>query len=171
MNYKTKTLVAFVFTTALFLISGLPVYAMESINYNYDDWQVTCVKADEKTKKDFCIMNHRGIDSQSGRAIYQLGLRLNDDQSMMFEALVPLGVTLKAEFELKIDEKKIFKLPYSNCISQGCLVQINLNKKQEASFRNGQKGTLIFYDAKNNKITLPVSLNGFTKSAKKLRSK
>jgi len=114
------------------------------------------------------MMNQSGVDGDTGRVIYQLGLRFNQEDKLIFEVLAPLGVQLAPGLDVEVDGKKQLSMSYINCINQGCLAQKEISKEVENIFRKGESGLLNLTGMQGKKGGLPFSLKGFVKAANKL---
>jgi len=160
-------------TLMLMGLSGLGATAMaaESTTYTYDDWQVTCQQG--KDKSNNCAMSQQGVDKKSGHLIYQVAIaapKRNGPKKL--DVLVPLGVLLPSGVTIAVDKgaDSTFKLAYRYCAAAGCVAETTVGKKITTLFRGGHKAELRIRNQDRKKITLPLSLKGFSKAFSKLEA-
>jgi invasion protein IalB len=87
---------------------------------------------------------------------------------MVFLTL-PLGVYLPTGLLLQIDDGETLKIPVEICLPNGCHTRMALIGELLKKLRAGRMAKLAFHDSQQRRITVPVSLAGFTAAFAALR--
>lgn len=137
-------------------------YSKEKIG----DWDLACIKTD--TDNDPCSMLQILTD-ESGNAVAEVSMfQLAGGGKAVAGAtvIVPLETLLPAQLTIAVDGGSGKRYNYSFCNPIGCIAQIGLTAEDVAAFKRGNtaKVTLVPAPAPDQKITLNMSLTGFTAS-------
>lgn len=145
----------------LLLVASGPVFAQAPrlTTATYDDWTVRCEMHD--TIKS-CEMEQ--TSQVQGQPVSQIAIgRPSKNEPLRIVFQVPINVWLPAGVTLVMDDKDpgvsaIFK----RCINNGCFADTDLKddavKKLRARTDNGK---MLFKDANQREVTIPVSFKGF----------
>lgn len=131
------------------------------------DWRLQCFpKADAKSDDDPCHI-YQLLKDETGNAVAEISLfRLPEGGKAVAGAtvVVPLETLLTAQLRISVDGSKAKVYPYSFCNKIGCYARIGLTPEDIAQFKKGAKAnvTLVPFVAPDQKITLDLSLTGFT---------
>lgn len=125
----------------------------------YDDWTVRCEMHD--TVKT-CEMEQ--TSQLQGQPVSQIALgRPSKTAQFRIVFQVPINVWLPAGVTLVLDDKDPgISATFKRCVGNGCFADIDLNddavRKLRARTANGK---LLFKDAAQRDVTIPVSFKGF----------
>ena len=78
------------------------------------------------------------------------------------EIVVPLGVFLPGALGLQIDGNEPRAVPFERCIPDGCVVRAPIAASMLEQMRAGATAHLIVSPSPEERVRLPISLNGFT---------
>jgi invasion protein IalB len=93
-----------------------------------------------------------------------------DKTAIMMRILVPVGVYLPLGIAMEVDGAPIGRVPFIRCLPQVCMAIAEATTETLAKMRKGSNVNFIIYEAPGVGITLPISLEGFTKSVEALKS-
>jgi len=99
----------------------------------------------------FTIFKPKGLQGDDGRQIAALA-----------EIVVPLGVFLPGALGLQIDNNEPRAVPFERCIPDGCVVRAPIAANMLGQMRAGGTAYLIVSPRPDERVRLPISLNGFT---------
>ncbi len=141
-------------------------YVAETIG----DWEVQCIRAEEG--EDPCQM-YQLLTDEDGNAVAEVSLfRLPEGGQAVAGATIvaPLETLLTQQLTLAVDSGQGKRYPFSFCNPVGCYSRIGLTAGDVAAFKKGAvaKVTIVPFAAPDQKVTLDLSLNGFTASYDKV---
>ena len=99
----------------------------------------------------FTVFKPENLLDESGQPIQALA-----------EIVVPLGVFLPGALGLQIDANEPRAVPFERCIPDGCVVRAPLSPGMIAQMRAGATAHLIVSPGPDERIRLPISLDGFS---------
>ena len=147
----------------LYLLTSLaPAQAISAREKDFEDWRLRCErKSDNDPERCFIMQIAKTLKDK--RDILRIGVRYPESEkpAMVFLTL-PLGVYLPGGLLLQIDEGEILNIPLEICLANGCHTRMALERPLLKTLKVGHQATLTFYDSRQQKITVPVSLAGFT---------
>lgn len=134
----------------------------------YGDWFVGCqdVTVDGNTV-EVCEMQQILEETSSGKAFIRISvLYPRESDKPVLRIIAPIGVLLQAGLKMKIDDGKENTLPFAICIAKptACVVELVMNNEMVAAMKRGVGGTFKLTFPRNQVVTAPFSLSGFTKS-------
>ena len=144
-------------------------------NKNQSAWIKVCEKNKLKLSKDaepelkeLCMTLQETINKFTGGTLISAAIRkVEGVTDPKFLVTVPLGVILPVGVEIKIDENKPLRLPFSICHQGGCVAEIKATDELLNQMLKGTKMVATPRDGLNGKLVpLPISLNGFAKAYK-----
>lgn len=146
---------------SLLLVAGGPALAQAPrlTTATYDDWTVRC-EVRETVKS--CEMEQ--TSQVQGQPVSQVAIgRPNKTEPLRIVFQVPINVWLPAGVTLVLDDKDPgISATFKRCVGNGCFADTDLRddvvKKLRARTQNGK---LLFKDATQREVTIPVSFNGF----------
>lgn len=141
-------------------------YAKEQIG----DWSLQCVKTEGE--EDPCQMYQLLADSE-GNAVSEFTLfRLPDGQQAIAGAMiaVPLETLLTSQLTITVDGGKGRRYPFMFCNTVGCYARVGFTKADIAAFKRGNvaRMSIVPMLAPDQKVTVELSLKGFTKAYDKV---
>jgi invasion protein IalB len=131
---------------------------------SYESWRLACPAA---TQKDVsCEMVQDILDSQSHSEVARLALGKPPGGKLTLDVTMPLGVALEPGIGIRFgdDPKEALRTEkYRTCTQQGCIVDIVVDDKMQASLNAGKDGQLLFAGVGDGKpIAIPISLKGYS---------
>lgn len=155
---------------AIALIVGLAVgWAVRGVvGYNtatqrvtaYGSWRVACPAASQP--KLNCEMVQDILDSKSHQEIVRIAISKLPNGKPAVDMVLPLGVALQQGVALQWGTDPAITAKFRTCTEQGCIVDMPMDAKLQASFDGGKDGKVVFESANENKpIAIPISLTGF----------
>lgn len=130
----------------------------------FGDWALRCIKAEEGP--DACQLYQLLVDGD-GNAVAEISLfPLPEGGRAAAGAtiVVPLETLLTEQLLLSVDGGKPRVYPYSFCNRAGCVARIGFTNADVSAFKagNAAKLTMVPAAAPEEKVTLDISLTGFT---------
>ena len=147
----------------LYIVASLaPAHAITAREKNYQDWRLRCErKNDNDPERCFIIQIARTENDK--RDVLRIGVRYPEpDKPAMVFLTLPLGVYLPAGLLLQIDEGETLRIPVEICLPNGCHTRMALEGELLQNLKSGRQAKLAFRDSRQQQITVPVSLAGFT---------
>ena len=129
-------------------------------------WEMRCIKTEDEN--DPCQM-YQLMDDGEGNPVSEVSLfRLPSGGKAVAGAtiVVPLETSLPQQLTVSVDGGSGRRYPYSFCNPVGCYVRLGLTAEDVAAYKAGNEAkiTIVPALAQNQKITLTLSLAGFTAS-------
>lgn len=137
-------------------------YTRETIG----DWELRCIRVPEGQQEP-CQL-YQLLQDQGGNSVAEINLiNLPEGQKAAAGATIvaPLETLLTEQLTLAVDGGPTKRYPFTWCAQVGCFSRIGLSDADIASFKNGAKAvvTIVPAVAPDQKVTVTVSLTGFTK--------
>jgi len=132
------------------------------------DWSLVC----ESEGAPPCAMTQLGKDEHGSPAIEFVVRKIEDKEAeingvkveAVADIITPLGVLLEFGLRLKVDEGDERGAPFRICQQHGCLVREPLSSDVIATFKRGNKATVVVAAEGAGPVTIGISLKGFTKA-------
>ena len=140
--------------------------ARPSVEEQIGDWRFLCFG--EGLERD-CGAIQIQVNEKKQRVMEARIIRVNKDQIGLL-VILPLGVRLQAGVAVAVDGTYLGTLQYNVCTQDGCQALAVLNEQNAEIFRKGSQAVLTIVAGKNNKVGVPLSLKGFTKSESRVRT-
>lgn len=130
----------------------------------HGDWQQRCVKAEDGSDPCQLYQLLKDKDGNSVAEISIFGLPKGQQAAAGATIIVPLETLLTEEIGMRVDTSKPRKYPFSWCAQIGCIARVGFTEAEVAAFKKGNKVevTIVPVVAPDQKVTLDVSLKGFT---------
>ncbi len=151
------------FSALLFLLIILnPAQAASARERDFQDWRLRCERKDDNDPER-CFIVQIAKSTKAKREVLRIGVRYPEPEmpAMVFLTL-PLGIYLPAGLFMQIDDGETLKIPVEICLPNGCHTRMALIGNLLKNMRAGQQAKLAFHDSRQQRITVPVSLAGFT---------
>ncbi len=134
------------------------------VKESHGDWQMTCVRSE--LSDDPCQL-YQLLKDTEGNSVAEINLfNLPAGSQAVAGAsiVVPLETLLTAQITLRVDNGQAKRYPFTLCATVGCVARIGFTEAEMASFRGGNKATLIIVPAfaPDQQVELNMSLSGFT---------
>jgi invasion protein IalB len=125
------------------------------------------MNSEQSRNQQICHVRHEGIEPNTGTVLVSAQVRTSDGEEKK-HLLVGLptasSLVMPAGVQIKIDGDKPITLPYSNCFSTICQVQMELTKEMFDKMRKGKQMTVAAMNMQQKAMAFPVPLNGFSKA-------
>ena len=141
-------------------LTALPAMAQDRTMATFGDWSLRCEAGPPRNCETATTLSN-----QERRPMAQIVLgRLNPQAPVLVMAHLPLNVQLPAGVRLALDGAPIV-LQYQRCVPQGCFATIAVDDALMRRLRAEPAGArLVFQDATQREVTLPVSMRGFNQA-------
>lgn len=155
-------------TTENGLSLGEEVQPEPYVKETHGDWELQCLRipTEEDQSKDPCQLFQALQDDQGTNVAEVTLFRLPEGGKAIAGAnvLVPLETLLSAPLTIAVDSGKPRVYPYSFCSPIGCFARIGFTAQDIAAMKRGAvaKVTIVPAPAPDQKVTLEMSLKGFT---------
>ncbi len=139
---------------------GLASYSKttETITTN-QDWRTACPAAATAVKGQTCEIVQDILDGKTHNEIARIALA-TDNGKRVLGITLPLGVALEPGVGLIFGKDPVKVIPYRTCNTQGCIAEIPLDDKIQASLDAGIDGKVLFDGLDNKPVGIPLSLKG-----------
>lgn len=151
------------FATILYVLTALsPAQAISAREKDFQDWRLRCERKSDNDPER-CFIMQIAKTAKDKRDILRIGVRYPEpEKAAMVFLTLPLGVYLPGDLMLQIDDGETLRIPVEICLANGCHTRMALEGALLKNMKGGQQATLTFFDSRQQKITVPVSLAGFT---------
>ena len=132
-------------------------------------WITKCTAPKRETAAH-CTIQQTIIVTKTRQRLLSFTVKVPSDAplpAMMIQ--LPLGLFLPAGIKVQIDKQFPQKFKIQTCNSEGCFAGSAISKDMLASMIRGKRLTVKFRDLAKKKITVPVVLEGFGESYRKVR--
>jgi invasion protein IalB len=132
---------------------------------SFGDWTLRCQRLDANGQVGrVCEVSHTiQVQGQAG-PIAQVAIgRLKSADPLRVTVVLPVNVSFPGAVQIATDEKnvKALDLPWRRCLPTGCFADNALSDEALARWRSlRQPGRILFKDASERELTIPLSLRG-----------
>lgn len=135
------------------------------------DWQMQCLRT-ENPDEDPCQM-YQLVKDDDGTPVAEFSLfRLPDGGRAKAGAtvVVPLETQLTSQLTIQVDGNAAKRYPFNFCNQVGCYARVGFTDEDVALFQRGNNAVITIVPALSpqQKVSLNLSLTGFTKSYKEV---
>ena len=151
------------FAVLLYLLTSLaPAQAITAREKDFRDWRLRCAK-EKDDGPERCFIMQIAKTEKDRRDVLRIGVRYPEpDKPAMVFLTLPLGVYLPTGLLLQIDDGETLRIPVEICLPNGCHTRMTLDSALLKTLKGGKAAKLAFHGSQQQKITVPVSLAGFT---------
>ncbi len=146
-------------------VADEPQLGQPYVRETLGDWQLECIKVEEGQDQP-CQMFQALSDANGNSVANVRFFRLPKGGKAIAGGLiaVPLETLLTAQLTIAIDGANAKRYPFSVCDQLGCYARIGLTQEDVNRFKRGAKAsvTLVPFVAPDQKVSLDMSLSGFT---------
>jgi len=149
--------------TAAAPVAGAPAGAPPQ-----DAWVKLCMKNEQTQNKEICLINHEGLDPNSGMVLITAMVRKvegEEKQQLIIRLPTAYALVIPAGVQAKIDEDKPIDLQYMICFPAGCQAQTDLTPEVLEAMRKGKQMVVAAVNFQQKTMGFPVPLSGFNKAA------
>jgi invasion protein IalB len=132
------------------------------------EWVKVC-KTDETTgNKRVCLVNHEGLDPNSGMVVVAAGVRTVEGegkQYLLVNITTAYTLVVPAGLQIRIDESEPIPLRYAVCLPTSCQVQMELTKDMLEKMRTGKQLVVAAMNMQQKTMAFGVPLTGFSRAS------
>ena len=132
-----------------------------------DAWVKLCMKNEQTQNKEICLINHEGLDPNSGMVLITAMVRKvegEEKQQLIIRLPTAYALVIPAGVQAKIDEEKPIDLQYMICFPAGCQAQTDLTPEVMEAMRKGKQMVVAAVNFQQKTMGFPVPLSGFNKA-------
>jgi invasion protein IalB len=132
-----------------------------------DAWVKLCMKNEQTQNKEICLINHEGLDPNSGMVLITAMVRKvegEQKQQLIIRLPTAYALVIPAGVQAKIDEDKPIDLQYMICFPAGCQAQTDLTPEVMEAMRKGKQMVVAAVNFQQKTMGFPVPLSGFNKA-------
>lgn len=149
---------------AAFLLIGQSAFAenapAQTVEQVFTDWRVAC---QPQAATSTCQMLQTASAEKDGPTVFLLSISEGKDTGSSYAVVtVPIGVYLAPGIELRVDNRRPFKVLYEICDRAGCHAGFKLSGSVLNAFRQGLDAKVRVWTGKSQAVEFPVSLRGFS---------
>ncbi len=148
---------------------GNPATALAGVAQGAPSEWVKVCKSDESTgSKQVCLVNHEGLDPNSGIVVVAAGVRTvegEDKQHLLVNVTTAYTLSVPAGVQIRIDESEPIPLQYAVCLPTSCQVQMQLTKAMLDKMRVGKQLAVAALNTQQKTIGFGVPLAGFSQAS------
>jgi invasion protein IalB len=140
-----------------------PVQGPQRTSATYGDWVVRCEIAEGQTQKT-CDMEQLAQMQGQTNPISRIAIPLPvKGQEAKLIVQLPVNVSLAGGVKIEVDAKdRGLSIPFTRCVPAGCLAETSLNDEEMKHFRaETQPGKMLYKDAADRAVVIPLSFKGF----------
>lgn len=148
--------------------TAAPAAGGETYSEAYGDWSRECIRLPEgQDGPDPCQLSQLLYQPGEGNTIGKMTVgRLPEGGQAVAGSMVimPLGTLLTEQLVISVDSAAQRRYPFRFCDSVGCVAQIGFTAAEIEAFKAGNQAniTIVGAGAPDKKVSVPVSLKGFT---------
>ncbi|MBR0874949.1 invasion associated locus B family protein [Bradyrhizobium tropiciagri] len=124
----------------------------------YGDWQKFCFKAGGA--KTLCRTTVTGT-FETGQTAVRVDLIEREDGDARLQLFVPVGMYLQAGIKLSVDKNEAYRIPYTWCVTNGCIAAQPADSKLVTEMESGQVLALEVVDSNILSVTTSIPLARF----------
>ena len=163
--------------TIYFLLSGLlltyPAFAeTPSVSERYESWELICSEGLENNSVKTCRISQKLAVEESKQVVFALTIVPGDKKGQMVGIVsFPLGGYIAPGIELRVDNKKAYKILVETCNSSGCHAGFPLTANLLKEFERGKTASFRLWTEKAKSADIAVHLSGFSSALKALKDR
>jgi invasion protein IalB len=138
-----------------------PAVGPQRTSATYGDWVVRCEIPEGQTQKT-CDMEQ--LAQMQGQTISRIAIPLPiKGQEAKLIIQLPVNVSLAGGVKIEVDAKdRGLIVPFTRCVPGGCLAEAALKEDEMKRFRaETQPGKMVYKNAADQPVTIPLSFKGF----------
>ena len=165
MIFERPCLCALAILPLLFVLAiADPAVAQQSTTATYEDWVLRCETQPVPPAKKSCDMEQmtqvKGAPNPLSRAAVT---RPAPGQPVKLTVQVPVNVSFATPLRIRISDKEPeFSAPFRRCAPAGCFAELDLKDDVIKKMRTAtETGKIMFKDAADRDVAIPLSFKGF----------
>ncbi len=151
---------------ALVLVVGCALctsaVAAPEVRETHKDWTVIC-DTPKQIGKEVCLIVQQKNLRDTQKPVLRVEIGFATENGKPFAVITaPLGIALPPGLSMIVDDGESTQYKFGSCIPNGCVVGVNLTEAQLGALKKGTEANFTFKDSRGRKLTVPISLAGFT---------
>ncbi len=165
MNFKKYVL--FIFLNIVILSQSFG----EDTKIFVGEWVTNCSDSTNDNQKICVLQRTMYVDKDLKKKLVTMGIQTKSSSNeIRFNLISPLGSLIQAGVRINFDEIPLSKKAFAFhvCERNGCITSIKFEKKILEKFKKAKSLNLEYVSRDNQKISIKISLAGFSKAYKSL---
>ena len=154
------------FAAAAFLAGA--VQAEGVIRDKHGDWQTRCETPPGAAYEQCAIVMSVVDQERPNLVLVVIVLNTADRKARLMRVIAPLGVLLPSGVSLRIDDVEVGRLPFLQCLANGCIAQLAMDDKLIDKLKGGKTATLGIFQTPEQGVGVPAPLAGFKEAYEQL---
>jgi invasion protein IalB len=133
-----------------------------------NEWVKVCRTDESTSNKQVCLVNHEGLDPNSGIVVVAAGVRTVDGenkQHLLVNVTTAYTLIVSAGVQIRIDENEPIPLQFAVCLPTSCQAQMELTKDMLDKMRTGKQLVVAALNTQQKTMAFGVSLVGFNQAS------
>lgn len=152
---------AFLSLAAAFAVAPPAAHAQGVPQKTFGDWQERCDQGPGAPKPSCGLVQTVTAEDRENIGLSVIVLKTMDGKARILRVVAPLGVLLPSGLGLKVDDAQIGNVLFSRCLANGCFAEVPIDDALLAKLSAGKTATFYIFQAPEEGIGIPISLNGF----------
>ena len=147
---------------------GGPITAPGGVAQGANEWVKVCRTDESTTNKQVCLVNHEGLDPNSGIVVVAAGVRTvegEDNQHLLINVTTAYSLLMPAGVQIRIDESEPIPLQYGVCLPKSCQAQMELTKAFLDKMRIGKQLVVAALNTQQKTMAFGIALTGFSQAS------
>jgi invasion protein IalB len=126
-------------------------------------WAKLCTKNDQTGNKQICLVEHGGLDPDSGIVVGTAAVRTvegEDKQTLLVGLTTNYSLVIPVGVQIKIDDSEPILLKDVGCLATNCQAQMELTKENFEKMRKGKHMIVAAINMQQKRMGFPVPLTG-----------
>ncbi len=140
-----------------------------SKNEAFRNWVVECGNPAQAVKQCQIVGKTASADQKQTILVFSIASS-PDKKTMLYQAALPLGISLQNKVQISIGEKFKTEIAISRCTQQGCLLEGNLDPQFLEAMKKGGDAKFTVTTPEGSQIPIVLSLEGFSEALSALSS-
>jgi invasion protein IalB len=155
-----------VFGAAAFMTGA--VHAQGPVKDKHGDWQTRCETPPGAAREQCAIVMSVVDQERPNLVLVVIVLNTADRKARLMRVIAPLGVLLPPGVSLRIDDEEVGRLPFLQCLANGCIAQLAMDDKLIDKLKSGKTATLGIFQTPEQGVGVPAPLAGFKEAYEQL---
>ena len=144
------------------------VQAQGVIRDKHGDWQTRCETPPGAMSEQCAIVLSVVDQDRPNLVLVIIVLNTADRKARLMRVIAPLGVLLPPGVSLRVDDQELGRLPFLQCLANGCISQLAMDDKLIDKLKTGKTVTLGIFQTPEQGVGVPAALTGFKEAYEQL---
>ena len=141
-----------------------PGCAQENTTATYEDWVLRCANNAGPPPQKICDMEQMTQVQGNNTPLSRVAIaRPAKGQPLKFIVQLPVNISIASGIKLYIDDKDAgISSPFTRCVPAGCFATVDVKDDVVTKIRAASgRGKIVFKNATDQEVILPLSFKGF----------